>query len=138
MRQASKPPTTGRRFYFILDNEDGTVDVYLRPRVVAITDSDGETDYDIEAESVARGVIPWIGMEDDIRARFNAWYESGDKFTFEGRDSSMTPNEYTPEEINPEEIEFEPEYEPDTPQLDQVFVIDGRGKAIELEVADDD
>jgi hypothetical protein len=50
----------------------------------------------------------------------------------------MTSENTNNEAINPEEIEFEPEWEPDTPQHDKVFVIDGRGKAIQLEVADDD
>ena len=41
-------------------------------------------------------------------------------------------------EINPEEIEFEREGEPEEPQIDTVFVLDGRGRAVRLEVPDDD
>ena len=41
-------------------------------------------------------------------------------------------------EIDPEEIEFEPEGEPDEPQLDTVFKRDGRGKVYVMEVPDDD
>ena len=38
--------------------------------------------------------------------------------------------------MNPE-IEFENEYTPDEPQQDRVWVLDGRGDVVELEVADD-
>ena len=51
---------------------------------------------------------------------------------------SMNPENMAQEEINPESIEFEPEWDPDTPQHDKIFVMDGRGRAIEVEVPDDD
>lgn len=54
-----------RSFYRITENEGGTVDVYLRHPITG-------------RASVMRGVIPWAGMEDDIRARFSAWYDSGE------------------------------------------------------------
>ena len=38
--------------------------------------------------------------------------------------------------MNPE-IEFENEYTPDETQRDRVWVLDGRGDVVELEVADD-
>ena len=28
---------------------------------------------------VVRGVVPWPGIEDDIRARYEAWCESGEE-----------------------------------------------------------
>ena len=36
-----------------------------------------------------------------------------------------------------EKIQFEPEYTPTEPQTDAVFVRDGRGKMVKLEVEDD-
>lgn len=47
-------------------------------------------------------------------------------------------NSMNPENTTNEEMEFEPEWEPDTPQHDKIFVLDGRGRAIEVEVPDDD
>jgi len=59
------PPCAGRRFYSIRSNDDGSVDVYLRP--------DGT-----EMLRVVRGVTPYDGLDDDIRARYNAWRESAE------------------------------------------------------------
>ena len=42
------------------------------------------------------------------------------------------------DKINPDEIEFEPEGEPEEPQLDTVYVTDGRGRPVALEVLDDE
>ena len=67
----------GRKFYAIDVQPDGTADVYLSP-VVCVYDTDlGIREYDIQAR-VVRGVVPWDGMEDDIRARFDSWCESGE------------------------------------------------------------
>jgi len=60
------PPASGRRFYSIERRGDGGVDVYLFP-------FDG-------VALVLRGVDPWDGMEDDIRARYYAWCESAEVF----------------------------------------------------------
>ena len=73
--QANAPPGHGRLFYSIQQNGDGTVDVFLKPRVTPMTTPEGQTDYDVEVP-VMRGVVPWDGMEDDIRARYEAWCES--------------------------------------------------------------
>lgn len=71
------PAGQSRRFYAIDEQPDGTVDVYLSP-VVCVYDSDlGVREYDIQIR-VVRGVIPWVGMEDDIRARFDSWCESAE------------------------------------------------------------
>lgn len=35
-------------------------------------------------------------------------------------------------------MEFEQEYTPTEPQTDMIFVLDGRGRLVELEVKDDD
>lgn len=54
-----------RSFYRITENEGGTVDVYLYHPTTG-------------SARAMRGLIPWDGMEDDIRARFSAWYDSGE------------------------------------------------------------
>jgi len=64
-------PPSGRRFYSIHENEDGSVDVYLRPDVLPKT-ADGQTDYDV-AVLVVRDVEPFAGMEDHIREHFDDW-----------------------------------------------------------------
>lgn len=70
-----------RRFYAIQPNEDGTVDVYLAP-MICVYDTDlGVREYDITVRLV-RGVVPWNGLEEDIRARYDAWCESGEIVPF--------------------------------------------------------
>ena len=60
MSAEQTPPTgnRGRLFYSIQPNGDGSVDVLLRPR---------------DRLLIVKGVVPWDGMEDDIRARYGAW-----------------------------------------------------------------
>ena len=71
------PASMSRKFYAIDVQPDGTADVYLSP-VVCVYDTDlGIREYDIQAR-VVRGVVPWDGMEDDIRACFDSWCESGE------------------------------------------------------------
>lgn len=71
------PASMSRKFYAIDVQPDGTADVCLSP-VVCVYDTDlGIREYDIQAR-VVRGVVPWDGMEDDIRARFDSWCESGE------------------------------------------------------------
>lgn len=71
------PASMSRKFYAIDVQPDGTADVYLSP-VVCVYDTDlGIREYDIQAR-VVRGVVPWDVMEDDIRARFDSWCESGE------------------------------------------------------------
>ena len=65
------------QFYHIKPNDDGTVDVFLNPILHTLKTPDGFKDYDIII-TVVRGVIPWTGIEDDIRARYKAWCESGE------------------------------------------------------------
>ena len=64
-------PPSGRRFYSIHENEDGSVDVYLRPDVLPKT-ADGQTDYDV-AVLVVKDVEPFAGMEDHIQEHFDDW-----------------------------------------------------------------
>lgn len=67
-----------RRFYSIDPQDDGTVDVYLYPDLVVYDTDLGIKEYDIDLR-VVRGVVPWDGLEEDIRARFSAWCESADR-----------------------------------------------------------
>lgn len=68
----------GRRFYSIVENDDGTVDVYLSPVLCVYSTDLGIREYDITVY-VVRGVEPWPELEDDIRARFDSWCESGER-----------------------------------------------------------
>lgn len=77
MNNTIKPLSNGRRFYSIVENDDGTVDVYLAPVVYTYNTDLGIKEYDITV-TIVRGVEPWDGMEDDIRRRFDAWVESGE------------------------------------------------------------
>lgn len=66
-----------KQFYRIVPGDDGTVDVYLHPEVTAYDTDIGVKEYDVRVR-VVRGVVPWDGMEDDIRARFGAWCETAE------------------------------------------------------------
>lgn len=71
-------PCMGKRFYAIVENDDGTVDVYLSP-VVSIYETElGVREYDVSVR-IVRGIVPWPELEDDIRARYDAWCESGEE-----------------------------------------------------------
>ena len=76
MKESDAPPG-GRHFYSIHENEDRTVDVYLRPDVLPMKTDEGFTDYDV-AVLVVKNVEPYDGLEEDIRARFNDWCESAE------------------------------------------------------------
>ena len=78
MEQAQSPPRIGRHFYTVQEREDGAVDVYLKPRVYPLTTPEGATDYDVRV-LVVRGVTPFDGLEEDIRARYDAWRESAEE-----------------------------------------------------------
>ena len=64
MPSNNAPPDAGRRFYSIELKPDGSADVFLFPFEYVTL--------------VVRGVDPWDGMEDDIRARYYAWCESAE------------------------------------------------------------
>lgn len=72
-----RPSEKGRRFYAIEEQPDGTVDVYLSPVICIYDTCFGVKEYDISIR-VVRGVIPWDGIEDDIRSRFDSWCECGE------------------------------------------------------------
>lgn len=74
--RARDHPAGGRLLFSIEPNDDGTVDVYLCMSVSTYpTEASPEHDAKI---SVVRGVVPWPGMVDDIRNRFDAWCEAGE------------------------------------------------------------
>lgn len=62
----------GKQFYEIVPGNGGTVDVFLRPEVTTYDTVLGVREYDLRVR-VVRGVVPWDGLEDDIRARYEAW-----------------------------------------------------------------
>lgn len=64
-RNTNSPRDHPGMFYSIEEREDGLVDVFLMPE-------DG-------VSRVMRGVVPWRDMEDDIRLRYEAWYESAEE-----------------------------------------------------------
>lgn len=66
-----------KKFYEIVPTGDGTVDVFLRPEVTVYDTDTGVKEYDVRVR-VVRGVVPWDGLEDDIRARFDAWCNSAE------------------------------------------------------------
>lgn len=66
----------GKHFFEIIPGDDDTVDVYLRPEIT-VYDTFGVREYDVRVR-VVRGVIPWDGLETDIRMRFNAWCDSAE------------------------------------------------------------
>lgn len=73
--------TRERVFYRIIKNkDDGTVDVWLTPgTAVPIYDSlTGRYDYNFRILAV-RGLIPWDGMEEDIRNRYTDWVASAEE-----------------------------------------------------------
>ena len=78
MTQATQPPRTGRPFYSITENEDGTADVFLNPHADTDLTTEEAREHGLTIR-VVRGVEPWDGMEEDIRRRYDAWCESGEE-----------------------------------------------------------
>lgn len=64
-----KDKAKGLRFYSIQENQNGTVDVYLRP------EPDGKGELNL---LLVRGVVPWDNMEEDIRKNYDAWIDSAE------------------------------------------------------------
>lgn len=64
-------------FFEIVPAGSGTVDVYLHPEVTTYDTDEGVREVDVRVR-VVRGVVPWDGLEDDIRARFDAWCETAE------------------------------------------------------------
>ena len=68
-----------RSFFEIVDNGDGTGDIYFdKGTVFPMTDElTGGTDMDILCR-VMKGVELFDGIEDDIRQRYESWYQSAE------------------------------------------------------------
>ena len=64
-----------RRFYSIDPQDDGTVDVYLIPDGVEYDTVLGVKEYDV-THLVIRGVVPYEGLEEDIREHYYDWCAS--------------------------------------------------------------
>lgn len=71
----------GRKYYDLIAQPDGTVDVYLMP-AACVWDADlgGVRLYGCGLR-VVRGVVPWDGLEGDVRARFDVWCEAAEMVT---------------------------------------------------------
>lgn len=66
-----------KQFYKIDPQENGTVDVYLIPDATEYSTGMGVKEFDVSL-LVVRGVVPWDGLEEDIRARYDAWCDSAE------------------------------------------------------------
>lgn len=68
-----------RSFFEVVDNGDGTADIYFDKGTVfpETDDITGKTDVDILCR-VMKGVQLFPGIEDDIRERYESWYESAE------------------------------------------------------------
>lgn len=68
-----------RSFFDIVDNGDGTADIYFdKGTVFPMTDDiTGGHDVDILCR-VLKGVVLFDGIEEDIRERYESWYESAE------------------------------------------------------------
>lgn len=75
MEETARSPNRPRKFYTIEEQDDGTVDVYLCPDLVVYDTELGIREYDIDLR-VIHGIVPWDGLDEDIRTRFSAWRES--------------------------------------------------------------
>lgn len=64
-----KTKAKGLRFFSIQENGNGTVDVYLRP------EPDGKGELSLY---LVKGVVPWDGLEEDIRNRYGDWIASAE------------------------------------------------------------
>lgn len=66
--------TDGAPFYRIIHRGDGLADVWLTPgkAVPAYDNLTGRIDFGFRLLAVT-GILPWDGMEEDIRRRYAAW-----------------------------------------------------------------
>lgn len=83
MKTDKKQEATGngrlRSFFEIVDNGDGTADIYFDKGTVfpETDDITGKTDVDILCR-VMKGVVLFDGIEEDIRERYESWYASAE------------------------------------------------------------
>ena len=83
MKTDRKQEATGngrlRSFFEIVDNGDGTADIYFdKGTAFPMTDDiTGGCDVDVLCR-VMKGVVLFDGIEEDIRERYESWYESAE------------------------------------------------------------
>ena len=67
-------------YYAIAPHHDGTVDVVLIPhgRIALLPDRKTEP-IDIDNPLIVRGIVPWSGIEADIRANYRAWCDMAEQ-----------------------------------------------------------
>lgn len=67
-------------YYAIEPHHDGTVDVVLIPhgRIALLPDRKTEP-IDIDNPLIVRGIVPWSGIEADIRANYRAWCDMAEQ-----------------------------------------------------------
>lgn len=73
MNNGNKEPSDSgrlRSFYEIIDNEDGTADIYLDTGTT-FPDDEGDCRF-----RILKGVEIWDGLEEDVRRRFDDYYQS--------------------------------------------------------------
>lgn len=75
--RARDRPGARTRLFVVEPNGDGTVDIFLDPVVQSYETDVGVREYDASVR-VVRGIVPWPGMIDDIRGRFDVWRECGE------------------------------------------------------------
>ena len=66
-------------YYSVQLITEDTADVYLFPEGRVYHLEDGKREYDVTA-LVVRDVHVWPGLEEDIRAHYHDWCESGEHF----------------------------------------------------------
>lgn len=79
-RKTNSPRDHPKKFYRIEQRIDGAVDVILEPEM-DIVNKGGKTTVE-KTVIIVEGVIPWKGLEEDIRRRYDAWCESGKRIDY--------------------------------------------------------
>lgn len=131
-------------YYAIRYLDNGTADVFLFPEGRACETDCGRHECDADALVVC-GVIPWNGLEEDIRKRYDAWCKSGDTIIPRKERKPMKPEINTDEIMEPidqeemdevsEAVEYEAE-DADVLEADTIFILKD-GEPVEMEVPDD-
>ncbi len=75
--ESAKARDQPRKFYSIEPQDDGTVNVYLAPDAIVRNTEMGIRECGTTL-LIVHGVIPWDGLEEDVRARYNAWCASAE------------------------------------------------------------
>lgn len=69
---------TGANPSIYVEREPGAIccDVWLLQNGAVYPLADGGAEYDVEIRAI-NGVVWWPGLEEDVRRRFNAWWNAG-------------------------------------------------------------